>query len=402
MKKLPAILGTDPLFASKINLVRPTPVDSDDLREEISELLQSGQLSKGKHLFAFEQALQDHLGVRHVIAVSSATTGLMLTYQALGLSGEVVVPSFTFMATVSAMRWVGARPVFADVDLKTRNLDPAAAAASITENTSAIVAVHNHGNPAEVEELEALAGRHGLPLVFDAAHAFGSLYQGTPIGSQGIANVFSLSPTKLLVAGEGGIVATNDDRLADHVRIGREYGNDGKYDSVFPGLNGRLPEFSAVLGRHNLRSLESSAIHRNRLAQLYEQLLSALPGIAFQTIRAGNRSSYKDFSIAIDPDGFGLTRDELAFSLDAENIETRKYYDPPVHLQSAYKRFAPPAGALPNSELLSARSLSLPMWSNLQPELVTRVAGAISLAHEFAAEIKRAIGLRSRAAVVST
>ncbi len=392
MNKRPAILGGPPKFASKVNLVKPTPVDADELREQIREMLEHGQLSKGRHLLAFEEALKDHLGVRHAIAVSSATTGLMLTYQALGLKGEVVVPSFTFMATVSAMQWLGARPQFAEVDQRTTNLDAAAADAAVTGTTSAIVAVHNHGNPADIDELQAVADRHGLPLVFDAAHAFGSLYQGARIGSQGIASVFSLSPTKLLVAGECGVVATNDDQLAEHVRMGREYGNDGHYDSLFPGLNGRLPEFSALLGNHNLLALESSAVHRNQLARVYEQLLGHLPGLAFQTVRPGNRNSYKDFSIVVDPDAFGLTRDELALFLEAENIETRKYYDPPVHLQAAYRKFAPAAGALPKTELLSARSLSLPMWSNLETSVVSEICGAINSAHELAADIKNAIG----------
>ncbi len=402
MKKRPAILGAEPLFASKINLIRPTPVDSNDLRAEIDELLGGGQLTKGKHLDAFEKALQEHLGTRHVIAVSSATTGLMLTYQGLGLNGDVVVPSFTFMATVSALRWVGARPVFADVDDATTNLNPDNAAAAITRATSAIVAVHNHGNPADVEQLEDVARRHGLPLVFDAAQAFGSLYQGNVVGAQGTASIFSLSPTKLLVAGEGGIIATNDDRLANHVRMGREYGNDGHYDSVFPGLNGRMPEFSALLGRHNLRLLESSAVHRNHIAKIYAEQLGDLPGIKFQTVRAGNRSSYKDFSIVVDPKAFGLTRNDLALCLEAENIETRKYYDPTVHLQTAYRTFAPPAVALPNSEMLAARSLSLPMWSNLEAETAIQVAGAIRLVHEFAVEIKRTVSITRRQAKVAT
>lgn len=398
MSRRPAILGHEPLFAETINLVRPMPVESAELHERVKEILANGQLTKGPHLASFEDELREYLGVKHAVAVSSATTGLMLTYQALGLSGEVVVPSFTFMATVGALRWAGARPVFADVDQKTTNLDPAAAEAAITPRTTAIVAVHNHGNPADIDQLKAVADRHGLPLIFDAAHAFGSLYLGNRIGPQGTANIFSLSPTKLLVAGEGGVVATNDEQLAQKVRIGREYGNDGNYDSLFPGLNGRMAEFNALLGKHNLQHLESSAAHRNTLAELYKKSLDHLPGLDFQEVRAGNRSSFKDFSITIDAGAFGISRDELALVLDAENIQTRKYYDPPVHLQEAYRQFAPPARALPNTELLAQRSLSLPMWSHLELSIVNEIAGAISLAHEFAPDIKRAIGTQERLA----
>lgn len=388
MSKQPAVLGGDPLFPQKIDIVKPLLPRYEDLAEQLRGILQSGNLSKGQHLQAFEDRLAEHLGVRHAVAVSSGTTGLMLTYQALGLTGDVVVPSFTFMATVSALRWLGLGPVFADVHPDTTNLDPSAAEAALTPETTAIVAVHNHGNPADIDELQTVAERHGLRLIFDAAPAFGSLYQGKAVGPHGDASIFSLSSTKLLVAGEGGVVATNNDQLAARIRIGREYGNSGNYDSAFAGLNGRMPEFNALLGSHNLSGLEAAALHRNSLAQLYRDGLSNLPGIGFQEVREGNRNSYKDFSITVEADAFGLTRDELALVLSAENIETRKYYDPPVHLQTAYRKFAPPDGTLTNTELLSARSLSLPMWSHLERSVVLDICSALQMAYEFAGDLK--------------
>src|SRR5262249_48212087 len=151
--------------------------------------------------------------------------------------GEIIAPSFTFMATVSAAVWAGLRPVLVDVDRRTHNIDPAAAERAITPKTSAIVAVHNFGNPADIGRLEEIAAKRGLKLVFDAAHGFGAEYQGAPVGPQGDVHVFSLSPTKLVVAGEGGIVATNSDAVADKLRCGREYGMGGGYDSLFAGIN---------------------------------------------------------------------------------------------------------------------------------------------------------------------
>jgi len=233
----PAILGGTPIFEAKIPIVRPKLPDFDDaFAEGVRGILTSGMLTTGQHLRHLEKAAAEHLQVRHALGVSSCTTGLMLMYRGLGLTGDVVVPSFTFMATVSAMRWAGLRPVFADVDAETLTLDPVAAEAAITPNTSAIVATHNFGNPADIAALEAIAQRHKLKLMFDAAHGFGTLYQGVPVGPQGDAQVYSLSPTKLLIAGEGGIVATNDDDLAEQIRIGREYGNSGNYDSAFGAL----------------------------------------------------------------------------------------------------------------------------------------------------------------------
>jgi dTDP-4-amino-4,6-dideoxygalactose transaminase len=228
-------------------------------------------------------------------------------------------------------------------------------------------------------------------LIFDAAHGFGSLYRGKPLGPQGEASVFSLSPTKLLVAGEGGIIATDDDELAKRVRLGREYGNSGDYDSAFAGMNARMPEFNALLGQFSLLKLESSARHRNLLAELYRERLSLIPGIAFQEISPGNRSSFKDFSIIVDPDRFGLSRDALAIALEAENIDTRKYYDPPVHRQLAYRQYAPPSGTLPVTEMLSHRILNLPIWSHMETFIVEGICAALERAHEFASAIRIAL-----------
>lgn len=381
MLSKPAILGNDPVFARKIHIVQPVLPSFREMADGAQSILGSGMVTKGRYLQVFEEAVAQHLGVKHAVAVSSCTTGLMLAYQGLGLTGDVVVPSFTFMATVSALVWAGLQPIFADVDVGTTNLDPAAAEAAITPNSSAIVAVHNFGNPAEVNALRAVADRHSLKLIFDAAHGFGALYQGVPVGHQGDAHVYSLSPTKLLIAGEGGIVATDDDSLAEKIRVGREYGNSGNYDSAFAGINARMPEFNALLGLHSLAILEDAACRRNEVAALYHKELGRLPGIGFQEVRHGNRSSYKDFSITVDPDGFGLTRDELALALAAENVDTRTYYHPPVHRQTAYHTYDD-GRPLQHTEWLSMHSLSLPIWSNMSDEVVLGICGAVRRIHE--------------------
>jgi len=376
MSDVPAVLGGVPAFSSKVNIVRPVLPDFEDMAGQVQDILRSGMVTKGGHLKAFEQALCEHLGVKHVVGVSSCTSGLMLTYRGLGLTGDVVVPSFTFMATVSALVWSGLRPIYTDVDPGTTNLDPAAAEAAITPQTSAIVAVHNFGNPADIDALQDVARRHGLKLIFDAAHGFGTLYQGKTLGSQFDAHVFSLSPTKLLITGEGGIVETNDDALAERITMGREYGNSGNYDSAFAGLNARMPEFNALMGIHSLKLLEEAAKSRNRSAALFQERLGSLPGVGFQVVRPGNRSSYKDLSVTFDPDLFGLTRDELALALAGENIDTRKYYEPPVHRQTAYAHFYD-GRPLPNTEWLAANSLSFPMWSNMDPQVIERICEAV-------------------------
>lgn len=381
MLSQPALLGGRPIFDAKIPIVRPVLPALSSLTGGLQDMLDTGMVTKGRYLRQFEAAVEQHLGVKHAVAVSSCTTGLMLTYQALGLTGDVVVPSFTFMATVSALVWNSLRPVFADVHPGTTDLDPSAAEAAITPRTSAIVAVHNFGNPAEIDRLEALARRRGLKLIFDAAHGFGSLYQGRPVGAQGDAQVFSLSPTKLLISGEGGIVATNNDALADRIRMGREYGNDGHYDSAFAGMNARMPEFNALMGMRSLEMLEAAAQTRNETAALFQEALGSLPGVGFQEVFPGNRNSYKDYSITIDPAAFGLTRNELALALAAENVDTRMYHHPAVHCQTAYREYAGGC-SLPVTEQLAARSLSLPIWTSMDPRVSLGICEAIQRIHE--------------------
>jgi dTDP-4-amino-4,6-dideoxygalactose transaminase len=390
MADVPAILGGSPVFGSKINIVRPVMPDFAEVAGGVEGILRSGMVTKGEYLKAFEKAVREHLGVKHAVAVSSCTSGLMLTYRSLGLTGDVIVPSFTFMATVSAMVWAGLRPIYVDVDAGTTNMDPAVVEAAITPETSAIVAVHNFGNPAEIDALKAIADKHGLKLIFDAAHGFGALYQGQPVGKQGDANIFSLSPTKLLITGEGGIVATNNDELAEKIVMGREYGNSGSYDSAFAGLNSRMPEFNALLGLRSMVRLEDAAQSRNLAAEQYQEMLGHLPGVHFQQIRPGNRCSYKDLSIVFDPDQFGLTRDELGVAMAAENIDTRKYYEPPVHRQTAYQHFYS-GQALPSTEWLSRNSLSFPMWSNMEPQVVMNIAGAIQRVYQNRAAVRECL-----------
>lgn len=374
----PALLGGIPLAATPIRLVRPVLPTFDAIQAEVAATLASGMVTKGQHLAAFEQAVAEHLGVAHVVAVSSCTTGLALVYRALGLNGPVLVPSFTFMATVSALIWAGATPRFVEIDPATTNVDPDAVQAALAPDVVGIVAVHNFGNPAAVDALHTIAAAAGIPLVFDAAHGFGALRDGRPVGGFGVAESFSLSPTKLLIAGEGGIVATDDEELARRIRVGREYGNDGHYGTEFAGLNARMAEYNAILGRHSLAQLETAATNRNRYAAAYRERLSTLPGIGFQHVRAEDRCSYKDFSITINASEFGLSRDHLAQALAAEGIDSRAYYDPPVHRHAAYAAYAPPNGALPKTDWLAASSLSLPIHSLMETQTIDLVCSAIT------------------------
>jgi dTDP-4-amino-4,6-dideoxygalactose transaminase len=298
--------------------------------------------------------------------------------------GEVVMPSFTFLAAAAAIVWNNLRPVFVEVDPRTTNVTPQAIRSAITPRTVAIAACHNFGNPCDIPALEAVANEHGLPLVIDAAHGFGASVHGRPVGAGATAQVFSLSPTKLLVAGEGGIVATNCDCLAHFIRLGREYGNDGSYDALFPGVNGRMPELSAATALASLEILDEVSDRRNELAALYRRELGELPGIGFVEVMPGARSSHKDFSITIDPTKFGMTRDALRRALAAKGIETRAYYDPPCHRQTAYEHFYDRMRPLPATDTLSARSLALPIGAQVDEAIVSEVCDVIANAKQVA------------------
>lgn len=379
----PALLGGSPVFEEFIPITRPLLPSHEELRDDFNRILQSNVVTKGSYLEAFESRLADFLGVKHVVGVSSCTLGLLLVYQSAGFgSGDVVVPSFTFMATVHPLPYVGATPVFADIDRATFCVAPESVVEVLSSSTVGIVAVHNFGNPADIHGLEKIAADRGIPLVFDAAHGFGALFEGRPVGSNGLAEVFSLSPTKLLIAGEGGIVATDDDSVAKHVRLGREYGNPGDYDSLFAGLNARMSEFHAAVGLRSLEMLESAAVARNEWAENLRSRLGELPGISFQSIRSGDRCSYKDFSVVINEAEFGLDRDLLARALRAENIDSRRYHDPPVHTHTAY----PDGGSmnLTTTSYTSSRIISLPVWSKTDDRILDGICLAIERCHQFA------------------
>ena len=375
----PAILGGPAAFPDRLHLLRPTLPSYADLEPRLHELYASGMLTKGPVLTDYEGLLAQHLGVRHALGVSSCTAGLMLVFDRFR-GAEIVLPSFTFMATAMAAMWAGLKPVFADIDPETWCLSPVAAEAAVTADTALVTPVHIFGNPADTDAFDALARRRDLTIVYDAAHGFGALRDGAAVGREGLAQVFSTSPTKLLITGEGGVV-------------GREYGNPGTYDPVFVGLNARLPEASALLGLDGLALLDREAEQRNALAVVYRDLLGALPGIGFQRIRPQDRSSFKDFSVRIRAAEFGLSRDQVATALVAEGIDSRAYYVPPVHRTQAFAALGPAfEERLPETAALCDEVLTLPDYGLLAAEDVERVAACMIALHERAPGVRQALG----------
>jgi dTDP-4-amino-4,6-dideoxygalactose transaminase len=373
----PAILGGRPAFPGGVPFVHPTVPDTERVVDDVRKVLSSGILTNGPLVRELERRAAEYIGVRHCVAVASCTAGLMLVLRASDLSGDVVLPSFTFAATAHAVAWNGLRPVFADIDPATLTLSAEAARRATGVRTSAILATHTFGTPCDTEGLTDLAFRNGIRLFFDAAHAFGSWHREVPVGRFGDAEVFSLSPTKVLIAGEGGIIATNDDILAERCRIGRDYANPGDYDCRFVGLNARMSEVHAAIALGSLDGLDDRVERRNLLAARYKEALASTPGLGFPDVPAGDRSTFKDFTILVDPREFGLDAAGLARGLAAEGVETKRYYTPPVHAMRAYRGLAGTNGGLPETERAATRVLTLPLWGAMTEDQVRRVAWAI-------------------------
>jgi dTDP-4-amino-4,6-dideoxygalactose transaminase/UDP-N-acetylmuramyl pentapeptide phosphotransferase/UDP-N-acetylglucosamine-1-phosphate transferase len=372
----PALQGGRPAFPEGLPLARPSLPDAERVVEDVRSILASEILTNGPYVARLEERMAATVGVQHCVAVSSCTAGLMLVLRAADLTGDVLLPSFTFAATAHAVAWNALRPTFVDIDRDTLTLSATRARAAMGVRTSAILATHTFGTPADVEGLADAAHRAGIRLFFDAAHALGSRRADRPVGQFGDAEVFSLTPTKPVVAGEGGIIATDDDDLAEACRLGRNYAKEPDYDSRFVGLNARMSEIHAAIALASLDGLEERIVARNRVAQLYRDALSALPGVSFPSLRPGDRSTYKDFAILVEAEEFRLDAASLGAALAAEGVEFRRYYSPPVHRMRAYRIHA--GAHLPETDRAAARVLTLPLWVGMDESHVDRVADAMA------------------------
>jgi dTDP-4-amino-4,6-dideoxygalactose transaminase len=336
----------------------------------------------------FERRLCQLVDVKHCVAVCNATVGLEILTKAISLSGEVILPSFTFVATAHALQWHGITPVFCDIDPATHNLDPSRLEELITKRTTGIIGVHLWGRPCKVEALAEIAHRHKLKLLFDAAHAFGCSHNRQMIGNFGNAELFSFHATKFLNTFEGGAVVTNDDELAAEIRLMRNFGFAG-YDIVSSlGTNGKMSEVSAAMGLTSLESLEKFVAANYRNYREYRQQLADVPGISLLTFDEGEKCNYQYVVLEIDPDAMGINRDQLDDILWAENILTRRYFYPGCHRMEPYCTRNPRATlSLPETERLATKVLCLPTGTAVGGEEISAICQIIT----FVARERRAV-----------
>jgi dTDP-4-amino-4,6-dideoxygalactose transaminase len=305
-----------------------------------------------------------------------------------------VMPSMTFAASAHAVSWAGGRPVFADIDPGSLTLDPASAAVGV-DGACAITATHIYGTPCDVEGLQRVADRAGIPVVYDAAHALGSARAGRPVGGFGAAEVFSMSPTKVTTAGEGGIVATSHAEVAEHVRLGRNYGNSGDYDCAFPGLNARMSEFHAAIALAGLAGLDERLTHRRVLVEEFWSAVAGVPGLRRPVLAEGDISTYKDLTLVVEPADFGLDVPGLTAALAAEGIDSRRYFFPPIHRQKAYADL-PRDLDLSVTEDVSTRVITPPLWSAMSVTEVRQLADLVIRLHDQATEVRRELERRDQ------
>jgi dTDP-4-amino-4,6-dideoxygalactose transaminase len=388
-----AIFGAEPAFSKKLYVGRPNIGNRDRLISRIDEMLESRWLSNDGPLVAeFERRIARYVGVKHCIATCNATVAMEIAIRALGLRGEVIVPSFTFIATAHALQWQQVRPVFCDIESSSPLIDPAHIEELITPRTTGIVGVHLWGHICNVASIMEIAARHDLKVLFDAAHAFGCTYRGEKVGRFGDVEVFSFHATKFINSAEGGAVVTNNGELAHKIRLMKNFGFSD-YDEVsHVGTNGKMPEVSAAIGLTNLESIDDVLAVNCRNYRKYREELIGFEGVELMTYDEDETCNYQYIVIEIDKEKTKITRDRLMKVLHAENVLVRRYFYPGCHRMEPYKTDFPDAGdKLPNTEKLTERVLTLPTGTAVSAADIEKICGLIKLAIAHGQELSQRI-----------
>jgi dTDP-4-amino-4,6-dideoxygalactose transaminase len=376
-----AILGGEPAFSEPVHVGRPNIGDRDRLMERIGEAVDRRWLTNdGPLVHEFEGAVAAFLDVPHCIAMCNGTIALEIAIRAAGLGGEVIVSPFTFVATAHALQWQEITPVFCDIDPRTHNIDPSRVEELITPRTTGILPVHLWGRPAPVDELARIAERHGLRLLFDAAHAFGCSDSGRMIGGFGTAEVLSFHATKVVNSFEGGAIVTLDEDFADIARLMRNHGF-ADYDEVgHVGTNGKMSEVAAAMGLTSLESRDEFVAANRRNYETYRVGLAGVPGIDLIAYNDAELCNWQYVVLEID-EAAGLSRDELQAVLWAENVRARRYFFPGCHRMEPYRTLFPDVRErLPEAERLARRVLALPTGTSMDTPAVMAITDLIERA----------------------
>jgi dTDP-4-amino-4,6-dideoxygalactose transaminase len=395
-----AVLGAPPRFESILHVGRPNVGSRVRLLERFNEMLDRRWFSNdGPFVHEFEEKVASIAQTKHCVAMCNATVALEIAIRALGMTGEVIVPSYTFIATAHALQWQEITPVFADIDPTSCTVDPSSIERVLTSKTSGILGVHLWGRACDTEAIERIGRKHGLKLMYDAAHALACSHQGRMVGGFGECEVFSFHATKFINAFEGGAIVTNNDDLATRLRFMRNFGFSG-YDKVgYLGVNGKMTEACALMGLTSLESLDEIVDVNRANYEAYERCLAGIPGVSLIHYNTQERNNYQYIVLEVDPELAPLNRDEIVEVFHAENVLARKYFWPGCHRMEPYRSLQPNADLLlPNTERLANRILLLPTGQAVDTSMIGKFAEILDTAFKFPGEIKDALSKRSQAA----
>jgi dTDP-4-amino-4,6-dideoxygalactose transaminase len=362
-----------------LHVGRPNIGNRESFLARVNDILDRRWLSNnGPVVQEFEKRVSEILGVKHVLAMCNATAAIEIACRALGLKGEVILPSYTFVATAHALQWQEITPVFCDMDPATHNIEPAKIERLITPKTTGIIGVHVWGRGCDTEAIEAIAAKRNLKVMYDASHGFGCSKGERMLGTFGECEVFSFHATKFINCLEGGVVATNNDELAYKMRMMTNFGFTG-YDKVeYLGINGKMNEISAAMGLTNLEAMEEIIAVNRRNYDAYHAGLAELPGISLINYERAEKNNYQYVVIEVDPKLCPVDRDGIVRVLHAENIIARKYFWPGCHKMEPYRSLQPNANLLlAETERIAARVIVLPTGQSVDEKTVEKICGMI-------------------------
>ena len=367
-------------MSEKLYVGRPNIGNRERFLDRVNGILDRRWLSNdGPLLKEFEARIAKFLGVKNVVAMCNATAAIEIACRALDLEGEVIVPSYTFVATANALQWQEITPVFCDMDPATHNIDPVKIERLITPKTTGIVGVHVWGRGCDTDAIEEIAHRRGLKVMYDASHGFACSKGGRMLGTFGECEVFSFHATKFLNCFEGGAVVTNNNELAEKMRLMRNFGFVDYDKAVYLGVNGKMSEIHAAMGLTNFESLDEIISVNQRNYEAYRDGLARVPGISLIDYNPNERNNFQYVVIEVDPEISLRTRDQIVQALHTHNIIARKYFWPGCHKMEPYRSLQPNASLLlPQTERVAARVIVLPTGQTITQECVKKVINIIT------------------------
>lgn len=366
---------------SHITVTSPLLPDFDNFQGLLKEIWNCKWITNNGHFHSMlETALCNYLKVPYISLFTNGTIPLLTALQALRITGEVITTPYSFVATTHALWWNGIKPVFVDIDLATGNMDPERIEAAITPKTTAIMPVHVYGKPCRTKEIQEIADRYGLRVIYDAAHAFGVEVDGKSILNEGDMSTLSFHATKVFNTIEGGALVVHDAETKKRIDFLKNFGFAGETEVVGPGINGKMDEIRAAYGLINLRQVDAAIEARHKVAIQYRKALKDVEGITFFNDMPGVRHNYSYFPIFVDAEKYGMSRDELYFKMREQGIWGRRYFYPLISSFSTYRGLesARPEN-LPNATKMADSVICLPMHHELTQDNIDKIATLIAL-----------------------